>query len=87
MNDRINVDKSSTRFTVTFKTSNDDVRELDKIIQDYFDRVTEFKTRDRFINDIFTFLKKHRLYASRNNTFNFNFFLLITALKNVKLGC
>ena len=39
LNDRINVDKSSTRLTVNIKdASNDDVRELDNIIQDYFDK-------------------------------------------------
>ena len=46
LNNRINVNKSSTRLTVNIKqASNDDVRELDAIIQKYFDNeIPEFKT-------------------------------------------
>ena len=61
LNDRINVDKSSTRLTVNIKdASNDDVRELDNIIQDYFDKeIPEFKTNGTGLSMIFHFSKRN----------------------------
>ena len=63
LNDRINVDKSSTRFTVTLQNaSNDDVRELDKIIQDYFDKeLPEFKTQGTGLSMIFSHFSKRNI--------------------------
>ena len=63
LNDRINVDKSSTRLTVNIKqASNDDVRELDKIIQDYFDKeIPEFKTNGTGLSMIFSHFSKRNI--------------------------
>ena len=91
LNDRINVDKSSTRFTVTLQNaSNDDVRELDKIIQDYFDKeLPEFKTQGTGLSMIFSHFSKRNIDSMLVGTTTALIlisFLLIIALKNVKLG-
>ena len=63
LNDRINVDKSSTRLTVNIKNaSNDDVRELDAIIQNYFDQeIPEFKTNGTGLSMIFSHFSKRNI--------------------------
>tara|TARA_B100001248_G_C27397846_1_gene467034 strand:+ start:4056 stop:6410 length:2355 start_codon:yes stop_codon:yes gene_type:complete len=91
LNDRINVDKSSTRLTVNIKdASNDDVRELDKIIQDYFDKeIPEFKTNGTGLSMIFSHFSKRNIDSMLLGTsaaLILISFLLVLALKSFKMG-
>ncbi len=91
LNDRINVDKSSTRLTVNIKdASNDDVRELDNIIQDYFDKeIPEFKTNGTGLSMIFSHFSKRNIDSMLLGTsaaLILISLLLVLALKSFKMG-
>ena len=91
LNDRINVNKSSTRFTVTLQNaSNDDLRELDQIIQDYFDNeLPELKSTGTGLSMIFSHFSKRNIDSMLVGTtaaLILISFLLIIALKSLKLG-
>ena len=62
LNNRINVNKSSTRLTVNIKqASNDDVRNLDAIIQEYLENeIPEFKTNGTGLSMIFSHFSKKK---------------------------
>ena len=91
LNDRINVDKSSTRLTVNIKNaSNDDVRELDAIIQEYMDKeIPEFKTNGTGLSMIFSHFSKRNIDSMLVGTtlaLVIISFLLILALKSIRMG-
>ena len=91
LNDRINVNKSSTRFTVTLQNaSNDDLRDLDKIIQEYFDKeLPELKTTGTGLSMIFSHFSKRNIDSMLVGTtaaLILISFLLIIALRSLKLG-
>ena len=91
LNDRINVDKSSTRLTVNIKNaSNDDVRELDAIIQNYFDQeIPEFKTNGTGLSMIFSHFSKRNIDSMLVGTsaaLVLISFLLVIALKSFRMG-
>ena len=91
LNDRINVDKSSTRLTVNIKNaSNDDVRELDAIIQNYFDEeIPEFKTNGTGLSMIFSHFSKRNIDSMLIGTsaaLVLISFLLVIALKSLRMG-
>ena len=91
LNDRINVNKSSTRLTVSMKNaSNDDIRELDATIQNYFDNeMTEFKTKGTGLSMIFSHFSKRNIDSMLIGTtaaLILISFLLIIALKSFKMG-
>ncbi len=91
LNNRINVNKSSTRLTVTLQNaSNDDIRDLDKIIQDYFDKeLPEFKTSGTGLSMIFSHFSKRNIDSMLIGTTSALILislLLIVALKSIKFG-
>ena len=91
LNDRINVDKSSTRLTVNIKNaSNDDVRELDAIIQNYFDQeIPEFKTNGTGLSMIFSHFSKRNIDSMLVGTsaaLVLISLLLVIALKSFRMG-
>ena len=91
LNDRINVNKSSTRLTVSMQNaSNDDIRELDSIIQNYFDNeIPEFKTEGTGLSMIFSHFSKRNIDSMLIGTTTALIlisFLLIIALKSLKIG-
>ncbi len=91
LNDRINVDKSSTRLTVNIKkASNDDVRDLDAIIQSYFDKeIPEFKTNGTGLSMIFSHFSKRNIDSMLVGTsaaLVLISFLLVIALKSFRMG-
>ncbi len=91
LNDRINVNKSSTRLTVTLQNaSNDDIRDLDKIIQDYLDKeIPEFKTQGTGLSMIFSQFSKRNIDSMLVGTTSalvLISFLLIIALRSLKFG-
>ena len=91
LNNRINVNKSSTRLTVTLQNaSNDDIRDLDKIIQDYFNKeLPEFKSQGTGLSMIFSHFSKRNIDSMLIGTTSalvLISFLLIIALRSVKFG-
>ena len=91
LNDRINVNKSATRFTVTLQNaSNDDLRDLDQIIQNYFDNeLPEFKTTGTGLSMIFSHFSKRNIDSMLVGTtaaLILISFLLIIALRSLKFG-
>ena len=91
LNDRINVNKSATRFTVTLQNaSNDDLRDLDQIIQNYFDNeLPELKTTGTGLSMIFSHFSKRNIDSMLVGTtaaLILISFLLIIALRSLKFG-
>ena len=91
LNNRINVNKSSTRLTVNIKqASNDDVRELDAIIQEYFKKeIPEFKTNGTGLSMIFSHFSKRNIDSMLVGTtaaLILISFLLVIALKSFRMG-
>ena len=91
LNNRINVNKSSTRLTVNIKqASNDDVRELDAIIQEYLDNeIPEFKTNGTGLSMIFSHFSKRNIDSMLVGTtaaLVLISLLLILALKSLRMG-
>ena len=91
LNDRINVNKSATRFTVTLQNaSNDDLRDLDQIIQSYFDNeLPELKTTGTGLSMIFSHFSKRNIDSMLVGTtaaLILISFLLIIALRSLKFG-
>ncbi len=91
LNNRINVNKSSTRLTVNIKqASNDDVRELDAIIQEYFEKeIPEFKTNGTGLSMIFSHFSKRNIDSMLVGTtaaLILISFLLVIALKSFRMG-
>ena len=91
LNNRINVNKSSTRLTVNIKqASNDDVRELDGIIQEYLDNeIPEFKTNGTGLSMIFSHFSKRNIDSMLVGTtaaLVLISLLLILALKSLRMG-
>ena len=91
LNDRINVPKSATRMTVTIQhASNDDIREVDAIIQNYLQsEMPEFKTPGTGLSVIFSHFSKRNIDSMLLGTsmaLVFISLLLIFALKSVKIG-
>ena len=91
LNNRINVNKSSTRLTVNIKqASNDDVRNLDAIIQNYLDNeMPEFKTNGTGLSMIFSHFSKRNIDSMLVGTtaaLVLISLLLVIALKSFKMG-
>ena len=91
LNNRINVNKSSTRLTVNIKqASNDDVRNLDEIIQNYLDNeMPEFKTNGTGLSMIFSHFSKRNIDSMLVGTtaaLVLISLLLVIALKSFKMG-
>ena len=91
LNNRINVNKSSTRLTVNIKqASNDDVRNLDAIIQEYLDNeMPEFKTNGTGLSMIFSHFSKRNIDSMLVGTtaaLVLISLLLVIALKSFKMG-
>ncbi|MBF97008.1 MAG: RND transporter [Pelagibacterales bacterium] len=91
LNNRINVNKSSTRLTVNIKNaSNDDVRDLDAIIQEYFDKeIPEFKTNGTGLSMIFSHFSKRNIDSMLVGTtaaLILISLLLVLALKSFRMG-
>ena len=91
LNNRINVNKSSTRLTVNIKNaSNDDVRDLDAIIQEYFDKeIPEFKTNGTGLSMIFSHFSKRNIDSMLVGTtaaLVLISLLLVVALKSFRMG-
>ena len=91
LNNRINVNKSSTRLTVNIKqASNDDVRDLDAIIQEYLDNeMPEFKTNGTGLSMIFSHFSKRNIDSMLVGTtaaLVLISLLLVIALKSLRMG-
>ena len=91
LNNRINVNKSSTRLTVNIKqASNDDVRNLDAIIQNYLDNeMPEFKTNGTGLSMIFSHFSKRNIDSMLVGTtaaLVLISLLLVIALKSFRMG-
>ena len=91
LNNRINVNKSSTRLTVNIKqASNDDVRNLDAIIQNYLDNeMPEFKTNGTGLSMIFSHFSKRNIDSMLVGTtaaLVLISLLLVIALKSLRMG-
>ena len=91
LNNRINVNKSSTRLTVNIKqASNDDVRNLDAIIQEYLENeIPEFKTNGTGLSMIFSHFSKRNIDSMLVGTtaaLVLISLLLVIALKSLRMG-
>ncbi len=91
LNDRINVPKSATRMSVTIQhASNDDIREVDAIIQNYIDKeMPEFKAPGTGLSVIFSHFSKRNINSMLIGTsiaLVVISLLLIIALKSIKIG-